>query len=147
MTTQAGESEHSSTAAIITYIVLAQFTAAMIGVGVMAGMKITIASEMIGIIGTLVAAVNSLASGAVGYWMGSSSGNKTANAALAQLAGAGAPPPAAPLSTVPPMPAIDSPDWLEFAAWINAKPAPASGILPPVPDLWVEFQAEKKAKA
>jgi hypothetical protein len=88
--------DRGSTQAIITYILLIQFSLVVAGVFGLILAKITVDSALLGVLGGLIAAVTTAVSGAVGYWLGSSAGSKASTAALAQLAGAGAPPPAAP---------------------------------------------------
>jgi len=94
----------SSTPAIISFIILAMYAVSLIAAFVMAilsiEMKPLIQNTLSGMIGALTVAF----AGVVAYWTGSSVGSKTANAALAQLAGAGPPPPADPATgqTLPP---------------------------------------------
>lgn len=92
--TSAGE--RTSTQALVTYILLAQFALVVAGVFLLILLKVTVDSALLGVLGGLIAAVTTAVSGAVGYWLGSSAGSKASTAALAQLAGAGPPPPAAP---------------------------------------------------
>ncbi len=94
--------ERTGVAAVVTYIALGQFSFVIICTFALAawGPK-EIDPVMVGILGTIIAAVISTVSGATGYWIGASAGGKTANAALAQLAGAGAQSPAEPGTGIP----------------------------------------------
>lgn len=95
-TTITPSQDRTSTQAIVTYVLLAQFNLVVAGVFVLIIMKVNVDSALLGVLGGLIAAVTTAVSGAVGYWLGSSAGSKASNAALAQIAGAGPPPPAAP---------------------------------------------------
>lgn len=90
--------ERASTAAIVTYAALGLFAAVLIGVFTVIFFQIKVDGVMLGVLGGLISAVVSLATTAVGFWVGASVGGKDANARLAQLAGAGAPPPTDPVS-------------------------------------------------
>lgn len=93
---------HNATAALISYAVLAIFALTVAGVFALIGYKVSVDPVMLTILGAVITAVTAAMTGVLGFWMGSSSGAKTSNAALAQLAGAGAPPPAAPGSGTAP---------------------------------------------
>lgn len=88
--------DRTSTQAIVTYVLLMQFNLVVLGVFILIIMKVSVDSALLGVLGGLIAAVTTAVSGAVGYWLGSSASSKASGAALAQLAGAGPPPPAAP---------------------------------------------------
>lgn len=75
-----------STAAIVTYASLGLFAAVLIGVFVIILLRIQVTDVMVGVLGSLISGVLSLATGAVGFWIGSSSGSRKANATLAQIA-------------------------------------------------------------
>ena len=87
-----------STPALVTYAVLALTVLVDMAVFVLVGRRIVVEPAMLTILGQIQGGAQALADGAVAYWVGSSNGSKTANAALAQLAGAGAPPPADPVT-------------------------------------------------
>lgn len=94
-----------SVPAIITYFLLGQTTLLIVLVFAIIVLGTKVEGEMIGILGGLISSITGAAGIAVGYWVGSSAGAKSANAAVAQLAGAGPPPPAAPLAPTPDPPA------------------------------------------
>ncbi len=108
-----------TTAAAVTFVALGLFGATILGVFVLIVLHLTIEPVMLGVLGTLMGTLTTIVSGAAGYWVGGSSGGKTANAALAQIAGAGPPPPASPLASEP-KPDLPSPAGDDFA--IPAKP-------------------------
>lgn len=90
--------DRSSVPAILAYICLAQ-------IGIFGMMlfwvvikKIHLDAVVVGLLGSFFTSIFSNASLALGYHLGASVGGKTANAALAQIAGAGPPPPAQPLA-------------------------------------------------
>lgn len=99
------ERERMGVAAIVTYIALAQFTFVLLATFALAAWgpkgEDGLDPVMVGLLGTIIAAVISLVTGAAGYWIGASAGGKVANAALAQLAGAGPPPPSTPMAPDP----------------------------------------------
>lgn len=87
-----------TTPAIVTFIVLAILFMVDAAVFALIGNHQTVEPAMLTVLGQIQGGAQTLAVGAVAYWVGASVGGKTANAALAQLAGAGAPPPADPLA-------------------------------------------------
>lgn len=100
--------DHVSPASIISYVVLAIFALTVAGVFALVGLKVDVDPVMLTVLGAVVTAVTGSVTGVLGFWMGSSSGAKTSNAALAQLAGAGPAPPATPLAPSPaPEPAVE----------------------------------------
>lgn len=99
---KAPPSEHYSVAAVLAYLSFALLMLSGIGVFCMVVWQVTVENVLVGIVAGFLATVYSLANQAWGFFLGSSVGGKTANAALAQLAGAGAPPPASPLADTPP---------------------------------------------
>ena len=60
--------------------------------------RIQIQDVMLGLLGAFLTALYGWVNIGIGYFFGNSQSGKTANAALSQLAGAGPPPPAAPLA-------------------------------------------------
>lgn len=92
--TEAKARDWATVQAIVTYILLGQFSLVVLGVFLLIAYGVKVDSALLGVLGGLIAAVTTAVSGAVGYWLGSSAGSKASTAALAQLAGAGAPPPA-----------------------------------------------------
>lgn len=78
--------ERTSTQAIVTYVLLAQFNLVGLGVFLLIFFEVTVSDVMLGVLGALIAAVTNAVSLAIGYWLGSSSGSKTANASLAEIA-------------------------------------------------------------
>lgn len=96
---QVEKKEQLSTSAIITYIILAYFGCTVVGIFLLIIWKVEVKDTLLGVLGGLILTVTNLVTGAVGYWLGSSSSSKTSSAVVAQLAGAGAPPPADPLKT------------------------------------------------
>lgn len=93
--------EQTSTAAIVTYIALAELGLSLIAVLALIILRRPIDPVMVGILGTILGTITTIAVAAAGFWVGGSAGGKTANAALAQIAGAGPPPPASPLGPPP----------------------------------------------
>ncbi|HEY3694190.1 hypothetical protein [Phenylobacterium sp.] len=93
--------EQTSTAAIVTYIALGELGLSLIAVLVLIILRRPIDPVMVGILGTILGTITTIAVAAAGFWVGGSAGGKTANAALAQIAGAGPPSPAAPLGPTP----------------------------------------------
>ncbi len=89
-------SDRASTQALISYAILTIFALTVSAVFWLIFKRIEPSSVMIGVLGGLIGVETTAVSGVIGYWIGASSGGKTANAALAQLAGAGPPPPAEP---------------------------------------------------
>lgn len=84
--------DRTSTQAIVTYVLLGQFNLVGLGIFVLIFVGVKIDPVMLGVLGGLIAAVTNAVSLAIGYWLGSSSGSKSATAALAQIAQApGAP--------------------------------------------------------
>lgn len=97
MTETSPDAAHKSVAAVITYILLGQLSLIMVGVFMIIFFNAKVEAVMLGVLGGLITSVTGQAGVAVGFWVGSSSSSKAANAALAQIAGAGPPPPAQPL--------------------------------------------------
>lgn len=93
--------EATSTAAIVTFVVLAILTMVDGATYALVGFRVVVEPAMLTVIGQIQGGAQTLAVGAAAYWVGASQGGKTANAALAQLAGAGAAPPADPLAPGP----------------------------------------------
>lgn len=88
--------EGASTPAVVTFAVLAILALVDAAVFAIVGLHVSVEPAMLTVLGQIQGGAQTLAVGAVAYWVGSSVGSKTAQAALAQLAGAGAPPPADP---------------------------------------------------
>lgn len=78
--------DRTSTAAIVTYVVLGQFFAVLVGVFALIAAGVKVDPVMLGVLGGLITATVASVSAVVGYWVGASAGGKTANAALAQIA-------------------------------------------------------------
>lgn len=78
---------HKSVAAVVTYILLGQTT--LVGVGVLAIIftGATVEPVMLGVLGTIIAGVTNLTTGAVGYWVGASASTKTQSPSGAQAGG------------------------------------------------------------
>jgi hypothetical protein len=91
--------EAGSTPALVTFIVLAILALVDAAVFAIVGGRVPVEPAMLTVLGQIQGGAQTLAVGAVAYWVGSSVGSKTAQAALAQLAGAGAPPPADPTAS------------------------------------------------
>ncbi len=90
--------DRASVPAILAYICLAQLT--LFG-GALFYLIVTVTTfdaVVVGLLGAFLTSITSNAALALGYHLGASVGGKTANAALAQIAGAGPPPPAPPLA-------------------------------------------------
>ena len=107
-----------STPAVISYAMLALFAATTIGVFVIIFSKTPIDPLMAGVLGTVLGATGTGYAAVQGFWIGSSSGsksaqteladaNKLAQGALAQLAGSGPQPPSAPITE--PQPEAEEP--------------------------------------
>lgn len=90
-----------SVPAILAYVCLAQLTMFGLALFWLIGAKIHLDAVVVGLLGAFFTSITSNAALALGYHLGASVGGKTANAALAQIAGAGPPPPADPLSKAP----------------------------------------------
>ena len=85
-----------STTAIISYLLIGNFTFCMIGVFAVIFFKVAVESVMLGVLGSLITAVVGGLTGVGGFWLASSIGSRRDGAAMRQLAGAGPPPPADP---------------------------------------------------
>lgn len=95
------ESSHTdrfSVQAILAYAAVGQATIFGCLLFYLIHQKIAIDPLMAALLGGYMAFLYNQGSNAFNYFLGSSSGAKSANAAMAQIAGAGAPPPAAPLA-------------------------------------------------
>lgn len=90
--------DRKSVAAILAYICLAQLTLFTTLIFVVIFLRIPVEAVMLGVLGTLLASLTGNAGLALGYHLASSAGATTANAALAQKAGAGPPAPAIPMT-------------------------------------------------
>ena len=90
--------ERTSVQAVVTYATLAIFLASLVGALSLALLKADVGQFIAGVLGGVIGSSGTLAAISVNYWLGASRGGTVANAALAQLAGAGAPPPAEPKS-------------------------------------------------
>lgn len=99
----------SSVPAIVTFWLLGIWTLMVLGIFWLVGTKITISVVMFGLLSGVFGTETTLLVGAVGFWVGSSVGAKASGDALAQLAGAGPPPPAAPLAPEPAEPEHEPP--------------------------------------
>lgn len=93
--------DRRSVAAILAYVCLGQLTLFTILIFAVIFLKVAVEAVMLGVLGTLLASLTGNAGLALGYHLASSAGATTANAALAQKAGAGPPAPALPLSEPP----------------------------------------------
>lgn len=100
-TTPDAAHDWASTPAIVTYLAVALAGLVDLGVFLLIGFHVAVEPAMLTVVGQIQGGTNTMAAGAILYWVGSSSSSKSANAALAQLAGAGAPPPADPVSQEP----------------------------------------------
>jgi hypothetical protein len=80
--------DRSSTQAIVTYVLLAQFNAVGLGIFILIFLGTKVDPVMLGVLGGLIAAVTNAVSLAIGFWLGSSSGSKSAQTVLAQIASA-----------------------------------------------------------
>lgn len=89
-----------SVPAILAYLCLGQMILFGVALFRLIEMKIHLDAVVVGLLGAFFTSITSNAALALGYHLGASVGGKTANAALAQIAGAGPPPPADPLSKV-----------------------------------------------
>jgi hypothetical protein len=87
-----------STPAIISYIVLLLFLIVSVGVYVLIWFQKDIEDVMLTLVGAILTAVVGGLAGVTAYWLASSSGSKANSAAIRQLAGAGPPPPADPVT-------------------------------------------------
>lgn len=89
-----------STVAIISYLLIAQFTLVAGGVFGIIYNRIPVEAVILTVLGGIItAAVAGLAT-VGGFWLAGAIGNKDDRAALRQLAGAGPPPPADPGAVV-----------------------------------------------
>lgn len=97
MTDTAPPTDRLGVPALISYFIVGMFalTGGLIFQLIHDGIEIK--PVILGVLGGWIGVLTTATAGVIGYWTGSSNGSKTANAALAQLAGAGAPPPAQPL--------------------------------------------------
>jgi hypothetical protein len=85
-------------AAIVTYVLLGIFALALLGVFLLISYGVKIDGVTLGVLGGALGTLQTMLVGAVGFWIGSSVGAKASGDALAQLAGAGPPPPSQPLA-------------------------------------------------
>lgn len=101
-----------SVPAIVTFWLLAIWTLMIVAMFALVGFKVAIEGVLLGLLSGIIGTQTTLLVAAVSFWVGSTVGarqasDKAANenakstAALAQLAGAGAPPPAPPLDPAP----------------------------------------------
>jgi hypothetical protein len=91
-----------STAAIISYAILALFLIVILCVFSIVWNHIPVEPVLLTTIGGLITATVGGVSAVAGFWLASSAGAKANSAAIRQLAGAGAPPPADPETGVKP---------------------------------------------
>jgi hypothetical protein len=78
--------DRASTQAIVTYVLLAQFNLVGVGIFALIFTRAKVDPVMLGVLGGLIAAVTNAVSLAIGFWLGSSSGSKSAQSVLAQIA-------------------------------------------------------------
>jgi hypothetical protein len=90
-----------SAVAIISYIILAQLTLAGLGVFVIIALQVTVEPVMVGVLSGLITGVVAGSGTVGGFWLASSVGSRATSSAMAQLAGAGPPPPSAPMAEKP----------------------------------------------
>ena len=90
------QSDRFSTPAIISYVILSIFAGTIFQVFELIRWRVGISPEMLGVLGGLIGVETTGVAGVTGFWIGASAGGKAANAALAQLAGAGPQPPNVP---------------------------------------------------
>lgn len=106
------ESSRTSVPALVTYWLLAIWSGMVIAVFLMASNDVKIEGVMLAVITGLIGTQTTLLVAAVSFWVGTTYGAKAgaereadngrlASAALAQLAGAGPPPPSTPLAPEP----------------------------------------------
>ncbi len=105
-----------STPAVISYLVFLLFAFVSLGVYVLIWYGKDIEDVMLTLVGAILTAVVGGMAAVTGYWLASSSGSKANSAAIRQLAGAGAPPPAEPGTVLPVEPGGDKPPGGEPAA-------------------------------
>lgn len=91
-----------SVAAVVTFWLLGVWTMMVAGVFALVAFKIKLENDAVILLGGMIATQTTLTVGAAGFWLGSSIGSKASGDALAQLAGAGPPPPSQPLSSAAP---------------------------------------------
>ena len=101
--------DRTSTAAIVTYIALGMLALDTVGIYVLLALRIAVTDVMVGILGGQLSTHATIAVGAVGFWVAGTASGKATNAALAQIAGAGPPPPATPMAEEPALPLAPSP--------------------------------------
>ena len=94
-----------STTALISYMLICQFTLCMMGVFWVIFMRVPVDPTMLTVMGAIVTAAVACTSVVGGFWLASSNSASANAAAMRQLAGAGPPPPADPSSSAPDKPA------------------------------------------
>ena len=90
--------EHFTVAAVLAYLAVFLLSSCGFRIFELIIWKVSVSDVMVGVLSAFLAQVYGFANLGIGYHLGSSAGAKTANAALAQKAGVGPPPPAAPLT-------------------------------------------------
>lgn len=96
----------NSVPALITWWLLGLWTLISVAkFAIVASNHVTIDAQVQGFLSNVESTTQNLLLMAVSFWVGSSVGAKASGDALAQLAGAGPPPPAAPLAAEPDPPA------------------------------------------
>lgn len=97
MTDIAPPAERFGPQALISYFVLGLFGLTGFCIFQLIHDGLEIKPVILGVLGGWIGVLTTATAGVIGYWVGASVGGKAANAALAQLAGAGPPPPSPPL--------------------------------------------------
>lgn len=92
-----------STVAIISYLIILQFSMVAFGVFMLIAYAVKVDPAMLTVLGALVTCVVGGVGIVGGFWLAGAIGSKADRAALRQLAGAGPPPPADPTQP-PPVP-------------------------------------------
>jgi len=91
-------SDHWSVPALIAYALLAEIFFCGLGLFIVVIWRVDIKGDVLALLGGFLAAVYGFCNLALGFWLGTTNENKVNQATVAQLAGAGPPPPAAPLA-------------------------------------------------
>ena len=94
----APKEDRVSVAAIVTYIALGMLALDTVGIFLLIWNGIAVTDVMIGILGGQLSVHSTIAVGAASFWVAGTASGKSTNAAMAQIAGAGPPPPAAPMT-------------------------------------------------
>ena len=88
-----------SVAAVVTFILLAIWALIIVWILILVSNGVEIEGATLGVLAGVIGTHTTFTSVAVGFWLASSIGAKSSGDALAQLAGAGPPSPAVPLSS------------------------------------------------